>query len=99
MLSPRLEILEMSVAFLGVCPCEDEKMTADEYLWQVRVGIANTGFLPTHITAHATKIKAVLPLYVELSSSDSSIRSFPDSAPLRIELGQLCGRLSNRIDW
>ena len=35
--------------------------------WRVEVGIANTGWLPTHVTVKAAKDELVLPLVAELS--------------------------------
>lgn len=73
--SPRLEVLHTRVAPLG----------ADTH--RVEVGVANTGWLPTHITQRARKANLVLPLVAEL-----------EGAPVlggtsRLELGQLAGRL------
>jgi murein tripeptide amidase MpaA len=59
-------------------------------LWQVRLVVQNTGWLPTNVTAKALERKAVKPLVAELA--------LPDGAELvgtnrRQELGQLTGRV------
>jgi murein tripeptide amidase MpaA len=73
--SPRLEILHTSATSLG----------GDSY--RVDVGIANTGWLPTHISEKARKDRLVLPLVAELSGVSVV------GSPARQELGQLGGRL------
>lgn len=75
--SPRIEILAATASSLG------------DGLWRVEVGIANTGWLPTSITAKAAKDNLVLPLTAELQ--------LPDGAEIvgganRVKLGQLTGR-------
>jgi hypothetical protein len=49
------------------------------------------------VTVKADSIKAVLPVSVELQGD--GIKSCSGSNPLRVDVGQLAGRLSNRIDW
>jgi hypothetical protein len=51
------------------------------------------------VTVNADKIKAVLPVSVELQCDSNPIRPYAGSSPLRMDVGQLAGRLSNRIDW
>ena len=72
--SPRLEVLHSSVTALG----------GDTY--RVQVGIANTGWLPTFVTAKAKKERLVLPLVAELTGATVI------GANARQELGQLGGR-------
>jgi hypothetical protein len=65
-----------------------------EDVWRVRAGIANTGWLPTTVTAHAAKEHLVLPLVAE-------VRVPPGASvvggPARVELGQLGGGQSIRL--
>jgi hypothetical protein len=77
--SPRLEVLVARAVALG----------ADA--WRVEVGIANTGWLPTDVTALARKRRMVLPLVAELSGATVL------GGPSRLELGQLEGRLAMRM--
>ena len=72
--SPRLEVLHSSATALG----------GDTY--RVQVGIANTGWLPTFVTAKAKKERLVLPLVAELTGATVI------GANARQELGQLGGR-------
>lgn len=73
--SPRLEVLHTNVVSLG----------GDTH--RVEVGIANTGWLPTHITQKAKKANLVRPMVAELTGA-------PVVGGLaRQELGQLGGRL------
>jgi hypothetical protein len=53
------------------------------------------------VTVHADKIKAVLPAFIELRAvgDNAQMTTLPGSSPLRVDVGQLAGRLSNRIDW
>ena len=59
MLSPRLEILQTKALLLGT--------RGQKFIWKITVGVANTGFLPTHVSEMATKISAVLPVSVEIT--------------------------------
>ena len=68
----------------------------------MRVGVANTGFLPTNVTAQAVKNNAVLPTSVEIAPDNPDTDSFTPldaTAPLRVTVGQLAGRLSSRVEW
>ncbi|MEI7754681.1 MAG: M14 family metallopeptidase [Actinomycetota bacterium] len=81
--SPCLEIISASATPLA------------DGVWQVDVAIANTGWLPTQISAHATKNRLVLPVIAELA--------LPAGAEIvggvnRVQLGQLEGRSGFRID-
>ena len=81
--SPRIEILHATATSVG------------DDLWQVEVGVANTGWLPTTVTAHAAKTNLVLPLTAELQ--------LPAGAKIvngvnRQQLGQLSGRSGYLLD-
>ncbi|NBX13360.1 MAG: hypothetical protein EBR06_06030, partial [Acidimicrobiia bacterium] len=79
MASPRLEIKLAEATSLG----------GD--VWKVRLGVANTGWLPTTVTQHAKKMKIVLPAVVEISGANrSAIEVIEGEAKVRI--GQLEGR-------
>lgn len=54
------------------------------------------------MTAQAEKIGAVLPTSVEIAPDNPDTDSFTTldaSAPLRVTVGQLAGRLSSRVEW
>jgi hypothetical protein len=77
--SPRLEIKALDATRRG-----DET-------WSVRVGVANTGWLSTNVTAWAHKHEIVLPAAVTLSGAtviDGSTRA---------KVGQLDGRVKFRV--
>ncbi len=95
MLSPKLEILFLSAVRIG---CYGN---GRDSVWHVKVGVANTGFLPTNVTAHALKIKATLPVYVEIGNSAGGgfICMADGHSPSRVTCGQLSGRLSTRVEW
>ena len=78
--SPRLEIKRAESRSLG------------DDVWQVTVGVANTGWLPTQISQWANKHNLVLPVTVEIEGAD------PLSGPARVKLGQLEGRMSYRVN-
>ena len=78
--SPRLEIKLADAASLG------------GGVWQLRVGIANTGWLGTEITAWAEKNKIVLPLTIEIAGAT------PVEGGSRVKLGQLAGRSAFRVN-
>ena len=85
MASPRLEIKLAEATSLG----------GD--VWKVRLGVANTGWLPTTVTQHAKKMKIVLPAVVEISGGNSSaIEVIEGEAKVRI--GQLEGRSKVLLD-
>jgi hypothetical protein len=77
--SPRLEIKLADAESLG------------SDVWRVRVGIANTGWLGTEITAFANKSKIVLPLTAEITGAT------PVEGGARVKLGQLAGRSGFRV--
>lgn len=77
--SPRLEIKLLEAARLG------------EDTWKVRVGIANTGWLSTNITAWATNHAIVLPGTISLTGATILEGSS------RVKFGQLDGRVRFRV--
>jgi murein tripeptide amidase MpaA len=79
--SPRLEVLHAAATHL------------DGDTWQVEVGLANTGFLPTYVTDWAKQQRMVLPLAAELKGATVV------DGPARRELGQLGGRLNHRFTY
>lgn len=64
-------------------------------------GVANTGFLNTSVTVQAEKINAVLPVTVQIASSDGGppLRMADGSSPSRVAVGQLAGRIATRVEW
>ncbi|MFZ9731116.1 MAG: M14 family metallopeptidase [Ilumatobacteraceae bacterium] len=85
MASPRLEIKLAEATSLG----------GD--VWKVRLGVANTGWLPTTVTQHAKKMKIVLPAVVEISGANgSSVEVIEGEA--RVRIGQLEGRSKVLLD-
>lgn len=78
--SPKLEIL-----------LADAKQLGDD-TWLVRVGVANTGWLPTYITTYANKHNLVLPLTVDITGAT------PIGEGSRKKLGQLEGRVALRMN-
>ncbi len=78
--SPRLEILLADAEKLG------------EDTWRVRVGVANTGFLPTQVTEWAQKKNLVPPLTVAITGAETV------GSPARVQSGQLAGRISSRVN-
>jgi hypothetical protein len=86
--SPRLEIHHTDVTALG------------DDTWHVEVGVANTGFLPTDISAHARKEHLVAPVIIELIGAETV--DGPARRRLGVETpgpgnGQLEGRASLRF--
>ena len=80
--SPKIEIKLASAELVG------------NGVWQVRLGVANTGWLGTEVTIWANKHKIVLPLTVQIDgvAADDII----DGSP-RVKLGQLDGRVRFRV--
>lgn len=68
MLSPKIEIIQSVVQLIGPDPVEKEKN-----LYRIKIGVANTGFLPTNVSEMATKVKAVLPLMIEISTINEKV--------------------------
>jgi hypothetical protein len=86
--SPRLEIQRVSATRLG------------DDTWQVEVGVANTGFLPTDVSALARKEELVRPVTVELSGAE--VVDGPARRRLGVDTGgraggQLDGRAAHRF--
>lgn len=79
--SPRLELVHTRVVDLG------------EGAWRVEAGIANTGWLPTHVTARAAKEQLTRPIVAELSGDGIEVIG----GPARVQLGQLAGRSAMRF--
>jgi hypothetical protein len=61
--------------------------------WRVEVGIANTGWLPTPVSARAQKENLVLPIVAELQGPGATVVG----GPARVQLGQLEGRAATRF--
>lgn len=81
MASPRLEIKLADATAIG----------GD--VWRVRVGVANTGWLPTDVSQHARSKKIVLPAVVEISRTDARTVELVEGEA-RVRIGQLDGRAS-----
>ncbi len=77
--SPVLEVLHTASVFLG----------GDT--WRVEAGVANTGWLPTYVSARARDGHLVLPIVATLEGAEVI------GTPARVELGQLEGRSSMRF--
>ena len=84
MASPRLEIKLAEAHSLG----------GD--VWRVRIGVANTGWLPTDVTQHARSMKLVLPVTIEIGASGGAIDLVEGEA--RVRVGQLAGRAKYLLD-
>ncbi|MFM7666194.1 MAG: M14 family metallopeptidase [Actinomycetota bacterium] len=85
MAAPRLEIKLADATSLG----------GD--MWRVRVGVANTGWLPTTVTQHARSKKIVLPATVEISRSGAGGVDLVEGEA-RVRIGQLEGRAKFLLD-
>lgn len=79
--APRVEVLDVRVGPLG------------DGTWRVQAGVANTGWLPTDVSAWARKHNIVLPTTVELTGDVEIL-----SGPARVQVGQLAGRSALRLD-
>ncbi len=77
--APSVEVIDVSAVALG----------GDT--WRIEARIANTGYLPTHVTEHAKKRNLVLPTVAVLEGVEVL------GGPARLELGQLAGRLAARF--
>ena len=64
-------------------------------VWRVEVGVANVGWLPTTVSAHAAKEHLVKPIVAELTGDGVEVLA-PTHA--RQELGQLAGLGAFRFD-
>jgi len=85
MASPRLEIKLADATALG----------GD--VWRVRLGVANTGWLPTTVTQHARSKKLVLPAVVEIAGPGGSPVDLVEGEA-RVRIGQLDGRSAFLLD-
>jgi hypothetical protein len=81
--SPRLEIVHTRAVPLG------------DDTWRIEAGLANTGWLPTTVTAKAKKDSLVRDVAAELVLPDGA--SIVGSAN-RVSCGQLAGRSAFRLD-
>ncbi len=88
MASPRLEIKLAEAHSLG------------SDVWRVRVGVANTGWLPTDVTQHARSMKLVLPVTIEIGASGGASSGVLDlvEGEARVRVGQLAGRAKYLLD-
>ena len=68
----------------------------DEDLWQISVTVANEGFLPTHVTEQAVKIKVAKPVKVSLGTA-AGVSLIDGDATL--ELGHLAGWSKAQATW
>ncbi len=84
--APRLEIRHVEVT----------AVSADT--WKLTVGIANTGWLPTTVSAHARNHELVRPIIAEVHASPASGTGISVlDGPVRRTLGQLAGSSSARF--
>ncbi len=81
MASPRLEILHTAAVDLG------------GGTWRVEAGVANTGWLPTSVSARGAKDNLTEPIVAEVSGHDLQVLG----GPARVKLGQLEGRAALRF--
>jgi hypothetical protein len=85
-----------AVAQALAAPCLEIKHTDVEQLgadtWRVSVGVANVGWLPTHVTEKAKKDSIVRPVVVELTGAELI------GGSARVELGQLTGAVAARFN-
>jgi hypothetical protein len=79
MASPCLEIVHTAVVDLG------------GGAWRVEAGVANTGWLPTHVSARGAKDDLAKPIAAELGGAEVI------GGPARALLGQLAGRSAMRF--
>ena len=84
MASPRLEIKVAEAKSLG------------NDLWQIRLGVANTGWLPTYVTDHARKSNLVLPVALSIETEAGDFEIIHGEA--RVRAGQLSGRMQFVLD-
>lgn len=83
--SPRLEVRHLVATPVGaLAPGADQR-------WRLEVGIANSGWLPTHISDHAKRRDMVLPVVAEVHGAEVV------HGPARVALGQLAGRSAMRF--
>jgi hypothetical protein len=61
--------------------------------WRIEVGLANSGWLPTYVSARAKRADLVLPLVAEVIGEGVRVVD----GPARRRLGQLEGRAATRF--
>jgi hypothetical protein len=88
--SPHLEINHVAAHPLGNSGTDEDESLP---VWRLEVGIANTGWLPTDVSARARKENLVLPGSAVLSGPGVDIIG----GPAREEFGQLDGRAGLRF--
>ena len=81
--SPRLEIRHTRVVDLG------------GGTWRIEVGVANSGWLPTQVSARAAKENLVRPIVAEVSGDGVAVVG----GPARVQLGQLEGHGAMRFHY
>ena len=81
--SPRLEIVHTAVTSLG------------DGTWRIEAGLANTGWLPTTVSAKAERDNLVRPLIAELDLPEGAVLV---NQANRQQLGQLEGRSVYRLN-
>jgi len=64
--------------------------------WRVRLGVANTGWLPTDISGHARKERLVLPIRASITTASGSPATTV-GGPSTARLGQLAGRAAMNL--
>lgn len=64
-----------------------------ERTWRVEAGVANTGWLPTDVSARARKADLVRPVVAEIAGEGATVVG----GPARVILGQLDGRAALRF--
>ena len=86
---------QFAVAQAMASPCLELRRLRAEPLgdgaWRVELGIANTGWLPTDVTARARAVELVRPVIAELTGATVV------GGPARRQLGQLEGRAALRF--
>jgi len=89
-----------AVAQAMAAPCLEIRHTRVVALggdtWRVELGLANTGWLPTYVSARAKKDDLVLPITAELTASEG-VELAVVGGPARFRLGQLEGRSTMRF--
>lgn len=88
---------DVAVAWALASPCLAVRHTRAVPLggrtWRVEVGLANTGWLPTDVSARARKAEMVRPVVAEVGGEDVEVVG----GPARIAVGQLEGRSALRF--
>jgi hypothetical protein len=90
--------VDFAVAQALAAPCIEIRHTAvaavGDDTWQVSVGVANTGWLPTTVSDHAKAQDLVRPIVAEISGDPGAVVL---DGPARRTLGQLGGASSVRF--